>query len=266
SEYAFGESFLTVLPSIKSGKWQIAKKGFEPLLKHIPTMPLTTLQKRWLKSISLDPRMKLFGVSFEGLEDTEPLFTPEDYCIYDKYSDGDDFESEEYIARFRTILRALRENKPLTLDITAKNGNNIHTTVMPVRLEYSEKDDKLRLLTRGNRFVTTVNLARITSCKIAQSITPKGGAAKTKNETVTLIIKNERNALERCLLHFAHFEKQAERLEDDRYRVSIRYNSDDVTELVIRVLSFGPMVEVSEPEDFRNLIIERLKMQKDCGL
>ncbi|MBO5840951.1 MAG: hypothetical protein J6Q86_05970, partial [Methanobrevibacter sp.] len=50
-------------------------------------------------AISLDPRIKLFDVKFEGLDDVEPLFTPDDYCIYDKYGDGDPFEDEGYIKR-----------------------------------------------------------------------------------------------------------------------------------------------------------------------
>ena len=45
---AFGESMLTVLPSLKSGKWQLVKKDMTTPLKHTPTMPLTLLQKRWL--------------------------------------------------------------------------------------------------------------------------------------------------------------------------------------------------------------------------
>ena len=61
-------------------------------------------------------------------------------------------------------------------------------------------------------------------------------------------------------------ERQAEKIADDRYRVIIEYDRDDETELVIRVLSFGPMVRVVGPERFVNLIRERLKQQKSCGL
>ena len=64
------------------------------------------------------------------------------------------------------------------------------------------------------------------------------------------------------MLHFAHFEKQVEKLDDTTYLAHIKYDKDDETELVIRVLGFGPMVEVIEPQSFRNLIIERLKKQK----
>ena len=63
-------------------------------------------------------------------------------------------------------------------------------------------------------------------------------------QTITLKVSRERNTLERCMLHFAHFEKRAEKT-DDHYLLHIRINSEDITELVIRVLSFGPMVETS---------------------
>ena len=84
SKNAFGESMLTVLPSLKSEKWQLVKSDMTTPLRHAPTMPLTLTQKRWLKAISLDPRIKLFGAEFPDLEHVEPLFTSDDYYIYDE--------------------------------------------------------------------------------------------------------------------------------------------------------------------------------------
>ena len=85
---------------------------------------------------------------------------------------------------------------------------------------------------------------------------------KPEYKVVTLKVYDKRNTLERSMLHFAHFEKQVEKLDEETYMVHIKYDKDDETELVIRVLSFGPTVEVIEPDGFRNLIIERLKKQK----
>ena len=85
-------------------------------------------------------------------------------------------------------------------------------------------------------------------------------------DTMTLKVFDERNALERVMLHFAHFEKQAEKLDNKHYLVKIKYALADETEMVIRILSFGPLVEVIGSENFRNLVIERLKKQKNCGL
>ena len=68
------------------------------------------------------------------------------------------------------------------------------------------------------------------------------------------------------MLHFAHFEKQAERLDENTYLLKIKYATNDEPEMVIRILSFGPLVEVIGSEHFRNLVIEKLKKQKNCGL
>lgn len=264
--YAFGESMLTVWPSLKKQKWQLVRADRTTPIAHKPTMPLTLLQKQWLKAVSLDPRLRLFGVRPAGLDDTEPLFTPDDYTVYDKYADGDPYEDEGYIARFRTILTALREKKALKIKARTRKGDSMAMVLLPVRLEYSEKDDKFRLIGTGCRY-GTVNLARITDCELcpADVLRPGRPAARAR-ATVTLRIRDERNTLERCMLHFAHFEKQAERAGDGAYLVRIRYDKDDETEMEIRILSFGPMVEVLGPDDFRGRITERLKRQKSCGL
>ncbi len=262
SQYAFGESILTILPALKSGKWQLINEDLTTPLENIPTMPLTNLEKRWLKSVSLDRRIKLFDINFEGLEDIEPLFTEDDYYIYDQYGDGDPYDDEGYIERFKIILEAINKKLPIKAEMTNRQGRTIFVKCIPVRLEYSEKDDKFRVFTSGCRFITVMNLARITKChfyqgeQIIQSVeTP------SKTDIITLEINDERNALERVMLHFAHFEKQAECIGKRKYRLRIHYNTDDETEIVIRILSFGPMVKVIEPESFIDLVKAKLQKQ-----
>ena len=75
---------------------------------------------------------------------------------------------------------------------------------------------------------------------------------------------DERKALERVLLHFAHFKKQAEKIDEKHYRITVYYDKDDETEMVIRVLSFGPMIKVTAPVHFIELIKKRLMEQKSC--
>lgn len=267
ADRAFGESVLTILPSLKTEKWQLVRSGMTTSIEHKPTMPLTTLQKQWLKAISLDPRVKLFGVEFPDLEDVEPLFTSADYHVYDKYGDGDPFEDEEYIRQFRIILEAIRKDSQIKFEMVNRKGNTMFVRCRPVRLEYSEKDDKFRLITAGWRAVSTVNLAKIRSCSHYTGERQSVGEEKTViYDTITVKIRDERNAMERFMLHFAHFEKQAEKLDRKNYLVKIKYVHDDEPEMVIRILSFGPMVEVLGSESFRKLIIEKLKKQLNCGL
>jgi len=267
SEYAFGESMLTILPSLKNEKWQLMHNDMTTPIEHRPTMPLTNIEKRWLKAISLDPRIKLFGVDWGVLDDVEPLFTAEDYYIYDKYADGDPFEDEGYIKRFRMILAAIRDRQPLHIEMINRKGKNVDMNIIPERLEYSEKDDKFRLITSGVRYGGTVNLGRLTS--VRHYLGSKLSDAPLRPpviKSLTLTVTDERNALERVMLHFAHFEKRAEKIDDTHYRLTVNYDRDDETELVIRVLSFGPMVRVEAPEHFVNLIKERLIRQKNCNL
>ncbi|MBQ4602609.1 MAG: WYL domain-containing protein [Clostridia bacterium] len=265
SEHAFGESALTILPSLKSGRWQLVRPDMTTHIAHRPSMPLTDIQKRWLKAISLDPRIALFDISFEDLEDTEPLFTKEDYVIYDKYADGDPFTDERYISHFRTILTAINQGHNLKLEILNRHGERVYVRCIPERLEYSEKDDKFRLVTSGCGFVRSVNLARIQKCKVYYGddiIRSKGDERKC--DTLRLKIKDERNTLERALMHFAHLEKNVERLNENEYVLNMSYDTADTPEMVIRVLSFGPTVEVIAPESFKELIKNKLKDQKRC--
>ena len=148
-----------------------------------------------------------------------------------------------------------------------RKGNAMFVRCRPVRLEYSEKDDKFRLITAGWRAVSTVNLAKIRFCEHYTGKRQVFGEEKAVvYDTVTVKICDERNAMERFMLHFAHFEKQAEKLDKKHYLVKIKYARDDETEMVIRILSFGPMVEVIGSESFKKLIIEKLKKQLNCGL
>jgi len=267
SERAFGESLLTILPSLKNEKWQLVHSDMTTSLEHKPTMPLTSLQKRWLKAISLDPRVKLFGVEFPYLDDVEPLFTSADYYVYDKYGDGDPFEDEEYIRQFRIILEAIRKDSQIKFEMVNRNGKTMYIRCHPLRLEYSEKDDKFRLITAGWHAVSTVNLSKIKKNIHYEGQKPLDHYERDKKqETLTVKVRDERNALERFMLHFAHFEKQAEKLDKKHYLVKIKYAHDDETEMVIRILSFGPMVEVIGSESFKKLVIEKLKKQKNCGL
>ncbi len=268
AENAFGESLLSVEPALSQGRWQLLLPNGSTPLEHTPTMPLTLLQRRWLKAISLDPRIRLFPATLPEDPDVQPLFTPEDYVVFDKYADGDPYGDEGYIRRFRMILEAIRDQTPLRIDTTNRYGGITDLVLIPKYIEYSEKDDKFRLIGNGSRYGRVLNLGRIVNCKPYRkpfTENPENDYAK-RTEEVNFDLTDERNALERAMLHFAHFEKEAERIDEKRYRVTVRYDKDDETEMVIRVLSFGPMIRVTGPPHFENLIKERLIKQKNCGL
>jgi hypothetical protein len=268
SKNAFEESGVAIFSAIKNEKWHLISGDMKTPIEYSPTMPLTLLEKRWLKAISLDPRVKLFNVDFPDLDGIEPLFTPDDYYVYDKYSDGDPFEDEDYKKKFRTILEAMRDGNQIKFEMENRNRGYSYVRCIPERLEYSEKDDKFRIITGGSRVVSTVNIAKMRFCSIyhGDEQLTKRLNRPTNYSTVTLKITDKRNALERVMLHFAHFEKQAERIDKETYLLKIKYDTNDESEIVIRTLSFGPLVEVIEPDHFIGLIKERLLRQMKLGL
>ncbi len=267
-ENAFGESVLNIEPALTEERWQLIRPDGTTPLEHSPTMPLTTLETRWLKAVWTDPRIRLFTDEDICLPDVEPLFTPEDFAVFDRYADGDPYTDPEYIRNFRLILKAIKDRTPLRIGMRNRRGTVSGMTVLPDHLEYSEKDDKFRLICRGNRYGDTVNLGRIVSCEPATGPFDEGRAVERRHETRTVEFEltDERNALERVLLHFAHFGKQAEKTGEKQYRVTVTYDREDETEMVIRILSFGPMVRVTAPQHFVDLIRERLRKQMECGL
>ena len=98
------------------------------------------------------------------------------------------------------------------------------------------------------------------ACPMAVNRSELANPAETKC-SLTFELIDERGALERVMLHFSHLEKETKRLDEKRYQVTIRYDRGDETEILIRILSFGPNVRVTAPEEFIEKIRERLLKQ-----
>lgn len=266
-EKAFAESVLTIPAALQSGEWPLLNCAMGTPLRHPPTTPLTILEKRWLKALLLDPRIRLFRPPEDGLEDIAPLFTPEMFVYFDRYLDGDPYEEPSYIDRFQRILTALRDKHTLWVEFEGRHGRLRSWVCVPYRLEYSAKDDKFRLLTAGGANSSTVNLGRITRCELLESYSPLAyHPPLPKKETLVLELTDERNALERAMLHFSHLEKETVRLKNRKYRLTLCYDRQDETELLIRVLSFGPMLRVVSPDSFVAQLKYRLNKQTSCEL
>ena len=162
-ENAFGESLITIPAKLADGSWPLLTDNYGTPLRHAPRMPLTLLEKQWLKALLLDPRVRLFEPSEEGLEDVEPLFTPDQFVYFDRYADGDDYTDPQYVEHFRMIIRAMHEKRKIRVRFHGHRGNRKSFLCIPYRLEYSSKDDKFRLLSGFRGKPVTINLSRIDS-------------------------------------------------------------------------------------------------------
>ena len=199
SENAFSESVMNIPTALKSGEWKLITPEYKTPIKHKPTMPLTTLEKRWLKSLLDDPRIKLFDVSAKGLEDVEPLYNRDTFVYFDKYSDGDNFENPEYIRNFRTILNAIKEKRKLIVRFKSHRGK-VHTLcVIPHRLESMKKQNEISLLAK---WLPSVNASNKETVKKAKKLSRMLGMSeseyrKTLSELRAYIKLIENNLRER---------------------------------------------------------------------
>lgn len=260
---AFGESTLAIPQMLKDENWPLLRKDLSTPLERAPERPLTLLEKRWLKSLLSDPRIKLFDVSAKGLEEMEPLYPADSFVYFDRYNNGDPFDDSEYIENFKTVLKAMREHRKVYIEFTGHRGTDQKRNCIVYSLEYSSKDDKFRIIASGDRYSFIINMARITKCELmgeysAEEFRPK---APVKKEIV-FELYDERNALERAMLHFSHLEKETEKIGDKKYRVKLLYETEDETEMLIRLLSFGSVIKVLSPQSLIAQIRKRIEKQE----
>jgi len=258
---AFDESVLEI-PNALKNDWSLLTNDMTTPLKHAPTMPLTMLQKRWLKALLSDPRIKLFNVTAEGLDDVEPLYSHNTFYYFDRYTDGDPYSDEKYISHFQTILHAIKEKSYITVRSLARSGRTRKYICYPWQLEYSSKDDKFRLYATDKNTLR-INISRIISVELTARPYEEPKTPKMRMGTIVMVLTDDRNVLERAMLHFSNHRKETVRLDEKHYQMTLHYNKDDESEILIRVLSFGPYLKVISPDKFIDLIRERLiKQQK----
>ena len=296
-QYGFAESVLTVPDKLFSGQWNFLAKTetntFVSRLAHKPQMPFTMLHKRWIKSLLSDRRIRLFlddavlSEVSEALSEVEPLWSEELFSYYDRFENGDDFSSQDYQQNFRLIMDAIHKKEVIRFDYTSSKGKYTRKTCLPLKIEYSPKNDRFRLIALRCPFgrrkvIDRYRFDGIKNAGVSDSYrnTENNGntlhdsikkAASLSLDTLTrqsydtkpvrLLIHNRRNALERTMLHFANYDKDTRQLDENTWECLIYYDSSMETELLIEILSFGPVVQVTGPDTFVELIRERLKRQ-----
>ena len=258
---AFSESSMYI-PHALGSSWFLLQPDGSPVLRNPSEWPITLTEKRWLKALLQDPRIRLFGLTDRGLEDVEPLFTQEMLCRFDCYADGDPYEDPVYIRIFRDLTRAITQKRKVRVRYNSTGGPTEHSCI-PCLLEYSEKDDKFRLLATKNGKTVILNLSRMCDVELLEAAELPEQLPQPRKGTLVLELRDQRNALERAMLHFSHLEKETVQLEHGRYRIVLRYEPRDERELLIRILSFGPMLKVLEPESLAQQLRQRIEKQKN---
>ena len=268
----YEESGLKLLPALKDGSWMLLNNDLKTPLKHKPFMPLTMLQKKWLKAILLDERVRLFFTDAElaeeekALQDVEPLYRPEQFVFFDRFVDGDDYKNARYRENFRQIMLSLKERVAIDASYrTNKDNVIVWANLVPITLEYSSKDDKFRLQCMAGQRHVTLNLGKIITVELGEPLKQELSQNAAPQEKLVLELVDERHTMMRALMHFSDLAKETEKLDDTHYILTVYYDKSDETEMVYRVLSFGPTMKVKEPEGFVGLIKDRLRQQLGLG-
>ena len=274
---------LQLIPKLlDEGAWPLltARDGrYDSRLRTSPTLPLTLLEASWLKALLADARIRLFlsDDSFQHLSkelaDVEPLYRQEDFLCFDRYLDGDPYADEDYRRRFQAILAAMRERAALSIAYTPPKGRPNNGQYIPLQLEYSAKDDKFRVFAAKVRHgrlrgYFSLNLNRITQIEPSPEryAGPLDVEAWRRSrrcaEPLQILVTDERNGIERFMVEFSSFEKQSEYDADtNACLVKLWYQKDDETEVLIRLLGFGPVVRVLGPARFVRQLRERIDKQ-----
>ncbi len=251
----------------------IKKNGvYQSILKKEPHIPLTILEKRWLCAVLQDRKSSLFLDKAQkeelcSLLGVTPLYQNRFLHFYDRFSDGDDYENEQYISHFRNILQSIHDNTLIKIGFNTRKGNRVTHYFLPLKIEYSSKNDRFRLHVvryHKNKALETriINLSRITLTECTDIIPTANYDEIPEKREVIIKITEERNAVNRFMMEFAELERISEYDEETKECiVRMKYDLKDETEILIRLLSFGPVIEVTEPIDFRKQMKERIDRQ-----
>ena len=261
SEEAFDESVLSLIPAIKQQEWQLIDEKLEtPIIKE-PVMPITTLEERWLKTILLDPRIALFLIPSKELNNVEPLFYPDAVFYFDRYSDGDRYTHPSYITNFHIVMQAIREHRKIQIQYWNNRNQERKGIFCPIKMEYSDKEDKFRILSVGKWDLRTVNMGRVIKCELLDDTFETAELPERKRDTLIFEVTDVKNALERAMMKFAHYKKQAERIGDNKYCVEMEYDKEDETDVLIQIMSFGSAIKVIGPQTIQDELSLRIKKQ-----
>ncbi len=291
SEEAFRDSMLYIEPKLipknNCSDWHLLESNSDSSFSRITSLPppkiITNLQKSWLKAKLSDPKFRLFFDDStlirltERLKDVKPLYRMEHFYYPDVFSDGDDYSSEDYRRIFQTAVSAMKTKEILEITYRSSRDKEIRGYIIPVKMIYSRKNDKFRMYVyfwrnlpciNQHRRHPIMNIGRITELK------PTGVFYTNKisesriiesercDEPVKVFVSTARNGVERFMMEFAAYEKYTVRdLSTGCCTVDLWYDKSDETEVLIRLLSFGPTIEILGPSSFRKQAAERIRHQ-----
>lgn len=262
-ENAFDETNLHISINIIKNEWGLIKQNddgtFSPITRNVPPKILTELQKSWLKSKLADPLSHLFlgGQTHknlsEKLADTQPLYNADNFHFFDVFEGGDNVD-ENYKSNFNIILNSIKQKNIIKINYNTPKSGEQYGKFLPYKLQYSPKNNTMRLIcfrTKENKIGRQhiINISRIISAVPTANFIDydENTLPFAEYKQAVVEVSCQRNGIERFMNEFAPYKKESEYISD-KCRVTLYYDKNDETELLIRILSFGTVIKIISSE------------------
>lgn len=113
-----------------------------------------------------------------------------------------------------------------------------------------------------------INLENIKSIEITEE-KPKKTEESTIYETLKVEIYDDtyrKYHFNRAIRMFSYFKKTCKKTEkENTYELTVDYDKSDESEVVIKILMFGPNMKVLEPIDVSDKVNQRISKQKELN-
>lgn len=285
SEHGFSESSLYFMPDVMEQDgtgYSLLKKtqsGYMSVLRSKPKQCLTLDQKRLIKTLLQDKRIHLFLDDADiigldaALEDVGPLYNMDDIILTETAADSDDYEDKSYREHFKTVLQAVKQKQLLKVVYNSSRGERRTVKIAPYKLEYGVRDDKFRLCgvsvfkDKPTKYIK-LNVARMLQIILIEMHSDVDFEYfiehKMLKHPITVEISDFRNGFERIFIGLSNYKRTSSLDEKTgKCTMQIECMDDDVQELLIILLSYGPAIRVISPPEFKEKYIERVRKQMD---
>lgn len=183
--------------------------------------------------------------------------------------------SDSFSKRFKTIVTAIKDKKSLYITNNSFSGKVYENQlVYPYKLEYSPQFDSFSLSCYPVDIKRPIkmNLRNITNAVIGEKIDDfdaffkrfeKDLAETKEKKPITIEIKNQADAYDRCTYLFSSFDTYCYDKGDDTLIMNIYYYRFQREEIIRNILYLGHYVKILSPKDITDEVIVSIKNAYD---
>ncbi len=178
--------------------------------------------------------------------------------------------TDEFLTNFKTIVSAIKQHRRLFVTNTTFSGQIYeHQEVYPYKLEYSAQFDSFSLscYPSDTKRPVKMNLTNLSAVKLGNEIVEynkflSNFEKQLKNikekVPVSIEIKNQDEAYDRCAYLFSSYDTICYDKEDDTLVMNIYYYRFQKDEIIRNILFLGHYVKVMSPKNIVDEVISNI--------